>query len=337
MGDTIMSDTPNFSVLLERFFTQRMMRERHASPHTIACYRDTFRLLLKFVQEKLHKSPSSLHLSYITPEIIDEFLDHLQKQRGVSVRTRNLRLSAIRSFFGFAAYEQPASSAHIQRVLNIPTKKCSSRLVEFMTRPEIDTLLAVPDRHSWIGRRDYALLLLGVQTGLRLSEITSLDRDSVSLSTGANVRCEGKGRKERCTPLTPSTVRVLKAWLKEPVRRATEVLFPSVHGTRMSSDAVQYLLAKHVAIARQRCPSLQRKRVSFHVLRHTAAMELLQAGVDSSIIALWLGHESPETTQVYLHAHMELKEVALARVAPLGAKPGRFRAGDPLLRFLDGL
>jgi integrase/recombinase XerD len=180
-----MSSIPNFPTLLERFFTERLMRQRGASPHTIACYRDAFRLLLRFAEEKLHTRPSDLELSDISADVIDEFLDHLEKQRSVSIRTRNLRLSAIRSFFSFAAFEEPAYSAHIQRILTIPAKRRSRPLIEFLTRPEIDALLAVPDRRSWIGRRDHALLLLAVQTGLRLSETTSLDRDSLSLSTGA--------------------------------------------------------------------------------------------------------------------------------------------------------
>jgi site-specific recombinase XerD len=332
-----MSSIPNFPTLLERFFTERLMRQRGASPHTVACYRDAFRLLLRFAEGKLHTPPSDLELSDISADVIDEFLDHLEKQRSASIRTRNLRLSAIRSFFSFVAFEEPAYSAHIQRILTIPAKRRSRPLIEFLTRPEIDALLAVPDRRTWIGRRDHALLLLAVQTGLRLSETTSLNRDSLSLSTGAYVRCEGKGRKERCTPLMPSTVKILKAWLQEPVRGNTTVLFPTIHGKRMSPDAVQDLMTKYVAITRQRCPSLKPKRISFHVLRHTAAMELLQAGEDSTGIALWLGHESPESTQVYLHAHMALKEAALARITPLDAKPGRFRPGDRLLRFLDAL
>lgn len=332
-----MNADPSFPILLERFFTQRLMHHRQASPHTVASYRDTFRLLLKFAQNQLHKPPSHLELSDIDAPLISDFLSELGQRRSATVGTRNLRLSAIRSFFRFAAFERPELSAHIQRVLAIPTKRKPQALVGFLTRQEIEALLISPDQSTWIGRRDHALLLLTVQTGLRLSELTGLDRQSLELGTGAHVRCHGKGRKERSTPLTKQTVAVLKAWLKEPPRKHTEVLFPNMHGGRLSADAVQYLLRKYVTIAQQRCPSLSHKRVSPHVLRHTAAMELLQAGVDVTAIALWLGHESVETTQVYLHAHLALKEAALEKTTPINGKPGRFRATDRLLEFLNAL
>lgn len=333
-----MKRIPTLPALIERFFTERLMRQRRVSSHTIASYRDTFRLLLEFVHTRLHRQPSSLDLQDLAAPMISSFLDDMEKRRSVSVRTRNLRLTAIRSFFRFIAFEEPAYSALIQRVLAIPSKRHDKRLVHFLTRPEIEALLGAPDRTTWIGRRDYALLLLAVQTGLRLSELTGLDRDAVILGKGAHVRCFGKGRKERCTPLTGPMIATLQAWLKEPARRGSQALFPNIFGARPSSDAVQHLLAKYVVIAGQRCSSLMRKRISPHVLRHTAAMELLQAGVDFSVIALWLGHESIETTQVYLHAHLALKEAALAKLAPLnGRMPGRYRPGDHLLAFLNTL
>jgi integrase/recombinase XerD len=333
-----MKHIPTLPTLIERFFTERLMRQRRVSPHTIASYRDTFRLLLGFVHARLHRPPSSLDLQDLAAPTICAFLDDLEKRRSVSVRTRNLRLTAIRSFFRFIAFEEPAYSALIQRVLAIPSKRHDKRLVSFLTRPEIEALLAAPDRTSWIGRRDYALLLLAVQTGLRLSELTGLDRDSVVLGRGAHVRCIGKGRKERCTPLTEHTVKTMQTWLKEPGRSNSPALFPNANGGRLSPDAVQAMLAKHVATASRLHPSLARKHISPHVLRHSAAMELLQAGVDCSVIALWLGHESLETTQVYLHAHLALKEAALAKLHPLkGKTAGRFRPGDQLLAFLKGL
>jgi integrase/recombinase XerD len=332
-----MNGTPSFAALLERFFTERLMRQRQSSPHTIACYRDTFRLLLQYSQKALHKSPSDLELTDVNTELIDEFLEHLEKTRAVTARTRNLRLTAIRSFFRFVAFYTPELSAHIQRVLAIPTKRCSRPMVEFLTRPEIEVLLGAPDRGTWLGRRDHCLLLLAVQTGLRLSELTSLTFQSIVVGTGAHVRCEGKGRKERCTPLTTSTVSVLKSWMKEPRRQQSNFLFSSNSGGRLSADSVQYLLAKYVAIARDQCPSLKRKHVTVHCLRHSTAMGLLESGVESSVIALWLGHESVETTQVYLHAHLALKEAALAKTTPLNAKPGRFRPADHLLQFLSAL
>ena len=263
--------------------------------------------------------------------------DSTGSARSITARSRNLRLTAIRSFFRFAAYEEPAQAALIQRVLAIPNKRHEKKLIGFLTRPEITALLGVPDLCTWSGRRDRALLLLAVQTGLRVSEITALRREDLVLGTGAHVRCQGKGRKERCTPLTRPLARILAAWLAESTHRATDLLFTNARGYRLSTDGVQYLLAKHLAIARQRCPSLKHKVVSPHVLRHTAAMELLQAGVDRSVIALWLGHESVETTQIYLDANLALKQEALAKTTPAHSKLGRYHADDQLMSFLTAL
>ena len=337
LGGAVMKPPPTLPALLESFFTQRLMAQRQASPHTIASYRDTFRLLLDFAQKQQHKPPSSLDLSDVDAPLISAFLDDLEKRRGSTASSRNVRLTAIRSFFRYAAFQEPTQSEHIQRVLAIPSKRLARPMVAFLIREEIEALLASPDPHTWIGRRDHALLQLAAQTGLRLSELTSLDRHALVLDSGAHVRCHGKGRKERCTPLTKQTVAVLKAWLKEPARGTNDILFPNLRGGRLSADAVQYLLAKYVVIAKQRCPALKHKRVTPHVLRHSSAMELLQAGVDTSVIALWLGHESIETTQIYLHAHLALKEAALAKTTPLNAKPARFRPGDKLLQFLNAL
>lgn len=333
-----MSATSSLPALIERFFTERLMRQQHVSVHTVASYRDTFRLLLRFASRERRKPPSDLQLREIDAILISTFLDSLETQRSASTRTRNLRLTAIRSFFRFTAFEAPDHSAHIQRVLAIPSKRHDKRIIHFLTRPEIEALLGTPDRTSWLGRRDHALLLLAIQTGLRLSELTSIDRSAIVLGTGAHVRCTGKGRKERCTPLSKQAITILRAWLKEPRRDNAGTLFPNVHGGRLSSDAVQYLLSKYIAKARALCPSLKQKHISPHALRHTAAMELLQAGVDCSVIALWLGHESMETTQIYLHAHMALKEAALAKVNPLAGRPsGRYRPDDRLLHFLNAL
>jgi site-specific recombinase XerD len=332
-----MNPTATLAVLLETFFTQRLISQRQASPHTISSYRDTFRLLLQFAQRRLHKPPSSLAFAEIDAPLISAFLDDLEKRRGITTRSRNLRLTAIRSFFHYAAYEEPSHSSQIQRVLAIPSKRHTRNLVHFLDRPEIDALLAAPDQRTWFGRRDHALLLVAVQTGLRLSELTGLQRHDVALGTGAHVRCVGKGRKERCTPLTKTTVAVLKAWLQEPARHNAEALFPNASGGRLSADSVADLLAKHVTLARQACPSLRKKRVTPHVLRHSMAMELLQAGVDRAIIALWLGHESVETTQIYLDANLALKEDIMAKTTPHGGKPGRYRADDELLAFLNTL
>jgi site-specific recombinase XerD len=332
-----MKPTPRFAALLERFFTQRLMAQRQVSPNTIASYRDTFHLLLQFAQKRLRRPPSALALSDLDAPLISAFLDDLEQSRGVIVRTRNLRLTAIRSFFRYAAYQEPANSGQIQQVLSIPSKRHDRRLVGFLTRVEIEALLAAPNIQTWDGRRDRAFLMMAIQTGLRLSEMTGLRRRDIELGRGPHVRCLGKGRKERCTPFTPQTVDLLKAWLKEPVRGDCDLLFPTIHGGHMSADAVQYLVAKHATAARMQCPTLKDKRVTPHVMRHTAAMELLQSGVESTVIALWLGHESIKTTQIYLDADLALKEAALARMTPIDVIPGRFRPADALLQFLKNL
>jgi site-specific recombinase XerD len=332
-----MNTLPTLPAILQRFFTERLMTQRQVSAHTMASYRDTFRLLLSFAQAHRHKCPSDLDLADLDAVLIGAFLTSLEQQRHCTARTRNVRLTAIRSFFHYAAFQEPALSAHIQRILAIPYKRQARPMVDFLSHAEIEALLAAPDRSTWMGRRDHALLVLAVQTGLRLSELTSLSRSSVVFGTGAHVRCQGKGRKERCTPLTRPTVALLKAWLKESAAPDTAILFPNRYGARLSADSVQHLVRKYVRAATVHCPSLKGKRVSPHVLRHSAAMELLAADVDSSVIALWLGHESVNTTQIYLHAHLALKEAALAKTTPLRVKPERYRPADRLLQFLSAL
>ena len=332
-----MINPASFAPLLERYFTQRLMQQRQASPHTISSYRDTFRQFLRFVQQRLHKPPAKLGFEEIDTPLIVAFLDDLEKRQGVSVRSRNLRLTAIHSFFRYAAFEAPAQSAQIQRVLAIPSKRFTRTLVPFLLRPEVDALLAAPDPSSWSGRRDHAFLLVAVQTGLRLSEMTGLKRVDIVVGAGAHVRVIGKGRKERSTPLAKSTRIVLKAWLREPQRGDADVLFPSAKGERLSVHGVQYLLNKHRLAASKVCPSLNQKRVTVHRLRHTMAMDLLQSGTDRAVIALWLGHESVETTQIYLEATLAMKEKALAKTSQRHGKPGHYKPGDKLLEFLNGL
>jgi site-specific recombinase XerD len=332
-----MINTASFAPLLQRFFTQRLMQQRQASAHTISSYRDTFRQLLKFAQQRLRKPPSRLSLEEVDAPLIVKFLDDLEKRQGISVRSRNLRLTAVHSFFRYAAFEAPAHSAQIQRVLAIPSKRFTRTLVPFLTRAEVDALLAAPDRHTWSGRRDHAFILVAVQTGLRLSEMTGLHRDDLVLGTGAHLRVTGKGRKERCTPIAKPTLTVLTAWLRERQRGDGQILFPSAKGQRLSVHGVQYLLNKHRITAARACPSLQQKRVTVHRLRHTMAMDLLQSGVDRSVIALWLGHESVETTQIYLDASLAMKEQALARTNPPRARAGRYRPDDRLMDFLNSL
>jgi site-specific recombinase XerD len=331
-----MTTPVSFAALLERFFTQRLMQQRQASPHTISSYRDTFRQFLKFVQQRLNKAPSRLNFEEIDAPLIVTFLDGLEKG-GLSVRSRNLRLTALHSFFRYAAFEIPDHSAQIQRVLAIPSKRCTRALVQFLTRAEVDALLAAPDQRTWFGRRDQAFLLVAVQTGLRVSEMTGLTREDAVLGTGAHLRVIGKGRKERCTPLTRSTRAVLNAWLHEPQRGNGNLLFPSAVGKRLTVHGVQYLLNKHRMVASKVCPSLKHNRVTVHRLRHTMAMDLLQAGVDRSVIALWLGHESVETTQIYLEATLAMKEQALAKTTPPHGRATRYHPSDQLLEFLNSL
>ena len=322
---------------LQGFFTERLIGQRQASPHTIASYRDTFRLLLGFAQRRTGKSPSALALEDLDATLIGAFLDHLEHERHNSVRTRNNRLAAVHSLFAYAALRDPEHAALIQRVLAIPAKRADRNLVSFLTDAEVDTILTAPDPGTWMGRRDHALLLLAIQTGLRVSELTALSCADIDLGTGAHVRCRGKGRKERITPLTSQTTAVLRNWLAERRGGPAEPLFPSLRRGPLSRDAVALLVAKHAGTAAQSCPSLMTKTISPHVLRHTCAMRLLAVGIDTTVIALWLGHEGVETTQIYLHADLSIKERALARTTPPNTQLGRYRPPDALLAFLEGL
>jgi integrase/recombinase XerD len=332
-----MKPNTTFPVLLTRFFSQRLMQQRHASPHTISSSRDTFRLLLQFAKVQLGKEPSRLAWDDLDAVLISRFLDHLQAQRGVGTRSRNLRLTAIRSFFSYAAFELPERAEHIQRVLAMPCKRYPHKQVPYLSRQEVNALLAAPDQNTWSGRRDHAWLLLAVQTGLRLSELPGLKREDMPLGTGAYVHVLGKGRKERCIPLTKQTTAGLQAWLQDPALGEGHMLLPNRRGGRLSNDGLQYLLAKYVATASAVCPSLRSKRVSPPVLRHTAAMELLQAGVDTTVIALWLGHESVETTRISIEADGAMKQQVLANTTPHEGCPGVYTPDDALLAFLKAL
>ena len=332
-----MTPATPLSPLLQRFFTERLMQQRQASPHTIKSYRDTFRQLLRFARRNLHREPSDLDFGQIDASVVADFLNELETQRGLSVRSRNLRLAAIRSFFRYAAFELPTHAGQIQRVLAIPAKRYTRKQVSFLSREEVDALLAAPDSSTWSGRRDHAFILTAVQTGLRLSEMTGLKHDDVVSGNGAHLRVIGKGRKERCTPLAKPTRAALKRWMQEPPRGSEDVLFPSARGNRLSVDGVQYVLNKHRVAASKTCPSLKDKRVTVHLLRHTAAMDLLEARVKRTVIALWLGHESIETTQIYVEATLAMKEEALAQTSPPVGKAGRYRPSDQLLAFLDSL
>ena len=322
---------------LQAFFTDRLIRQRHASSHTIAAYRDTLRLLLGYAAERTSRAPSALDIADLDAPLIGGFLDHLERERGNGVRTRNARLAAIHSLFRFAALAHPEHAASIARVLAIPPKRFDRALISYLTEPEVDALLACCDQTTWTGRRDHVLLLLAVQTGLRISELIGLTRADVQLGSGAHVACHGKGRKDRITPLTRNTVTALRDWLGEHHRTPGAPLFPTRRGTPLSRDAIEHRLAHYTVQAAATCLSLHGRKIGAHVLRHTTAMRLLHAGVDTSVIALWLGHVSVETTQIYLHADLKLKEQALARTRPPDGRIGRYQPPDHLLAWLEAL
>jgi site-specific recombinase XerD len=327
----------SFASTLQLFFTDQLARQRQASPRTVISYRSTFRLLLRFLHDRTGKAPSNLDWQDLNAEAITAFLDHLETDRHNTARSRNARLAALRSLFRYAALRHPEHAQLIQQVLAIPQKRFDRTLVSFLNPAEVDALLAAPDLTRWEGRRDRALMALAVQTGLRVSELIGLDCSHVELGTGPYVQCIGKGRKQRCTPLTTSTVALLRAWLRERGNLRDEPLFPTRAGRRLSPDAVEHRVAIHKTHATQHCPSLATKKLTPHVLRHTTAMSLLHAGVDTAVIALWLGHADIRSTQLYLHADMTIKERALARTTPPSIRTGRYRPTDALLTFLDNL
>jgi site-specific recombinase XerD len=322
---------------LQAFFTDRLARQRQASPRTIAAYRDALRLLLVFVQQRTGTPPADLDWSDLDADTVSAFLNHMEDERGNSPRTRNVRLTAIRSLFSYAALQHPEHALLIQRVLDIPPKRFDKRIITFLTDAEVDALLAAPDPTRWEGRRDKAMMALAIQTGLRVSELTSLNCADISLGVGAAVRCEGKGRKQRVVPLGGPVQALLHSWMNERAGRPADPLFPTRTGRRLSRDAIAQRLNTHTKVATNTCPSLSDKDIHPHVLRHSCAMSLLQAGVDTTVIALWLGHASIRSTDAYVHADMSTKEQALALTAPITARPGRYRPTDKTLAFLDGL
>jgi len=322
--------------ILQGYFTERLA-QRRASPHTVASYRDTFRLLLRFAQTRTGKAPSKLDLADLDAALIGSFLDHLETDRSNSIDTRNLRLTAIHSLFRYAALRRPEDAEGIQRVLAIPTKRTDTTTVGFLDRAETEALLAAPDRATPLGRRDHALLLVAVQTGLRVSELTGLSCADLTFDVGANARTRGKGRKDRCLPLVPATAKLLQQWLRHRRAGPDKPVFATRAGRPLSTDAVEDLVDKYVAVAARQCPSIEHKGVTPHTLRHTCAMNLLQSGSDIATIALWLGHSSTKATQIYLHADLLLKEQALARAAPTAPARRRYRPPDRLLAFLESL
>ncbi|TFC83136.1 tyrosine-type recombinase/integrase [Cryobacterium sp. TMT3-29-2] len=322
---------------VQMFFTDRLAKQRQASSHTIAAYRDTLRLLFTYLQENTGKAPSQLDWTDLDHTSISAFLDHLQTDRHNTARTRNARLGALRSLFRYAALHHPEHADVISRVLAIPPKRFDKATVSYLTAEEVDALLAAPDRDGWEGRRDHAWLMLCIQTGLRVSELTGLNCADVSLGTGGNVRCRGKGRKDRAIPLTTATAETIRLWLAERAGLPTAALFCTRTGRRLSRDAIEHRLTVHHRTAALTSGTLRSKKVSPHTLRHTTAMTLLHAGVDTTVIALWLGHADTRSTDPYIHADMTIKERALAKTTPVDSQPGRYRPADSLLAFLEGL
>ena len=324
-------------VYVQRFFTERLATQLRASHNTVASYRDTFRLLLKYASDNLGRSPVDLQVADLSADLVGRFLSFLETERGNSARSRNVRLAAIRSFFKYVAINEPQLLHHCQRIIAIPSKRYEKRTIDYLNQDEIQALIAAPDISTWIGRRDYTLLLLTVQTGLRVSELINLTCGDVVLGTGAHIRCMGKGRRERATPLRKDCKTALRTWLGQCSGDQSKPLFVSNRGDRLSRDAVERIVRKYVDLASSKCSTLKGKRVTPHVLRHTAAMQLLQNGVDHTVIALWLGHASVETTQIYIHADIKMKEKAMAKTKPLTAPSGRYQPNDKLLAFLEAL
>ena len=329
--------TINLSALVQKFFTDRLYTQMEASPHTIASYRDMFRLLLRFTCEKTGKTPTKLNVDDLDVEMIAGFLADIENVRKNKARSRNTRLAAIRSFFRFVAVNEPSYMLHCQKILSMSGKRYVKRSVEYLNAQEMQALLNAPNCSTWIGRRDHAILAIALQTGLRASELINLKCCDIVLEKGAHVRCEGKGRKRRATPLRRETAIVMKNWLRERQGSDHAPLFPTMRGDKMSRDALEHLVKRHIKTASKSCPSLIGKRVSPHVLRHSTAMDLLHHGIDQAVIALWLGHESIETTQVYIHADMKLKEKALAKMSNPSISAGRYKPDDKLLSFLESL
>lgn len=321
---------------MQGFFTERLA-QRGVSAHTVAAYRDSLRLLLCFVHDTTGKAPSQLDFEDLGAGTVSAFLLHLETARRSSVTTRNARLAAVHSLFHYAALRHPEHAATIGRVLAIPAKRFERTLVCFLTRAEAEALIEAPDRSRRTGRRDHALLLTAVETGLRASELAGLRLADVHLGTGPHGNCTGKGRKQRATPLLPRTLDVLRRWIQECAADPADPVFPGPKGGHLGREALRHLVTRHVLAATTGCASLGTKTVTPHVLRHTCAMRLLESGVDVTLISMWLGHESLRSTQIYLTAHLALKEQALARVTPIETTPGRYVPTDDLLAFLNGL
>jgi integrase/recombinase XerD len=332
-----MTTVGTLAPLVQDFFAQHLLGYKRSSPQTVAAYRDTFRLLLAFLKQLRGREPSQLRLEDVDATAVLAFLDHLETDRKNSIRSRNVRLAAVRSFFRFVAFREPAHLALVGQVLALPIKREDKRLVGYLTRQEMEALLAAPDRAQRAGRRDHALLLTMYNTGARVSEIAAVRRSQVAFGNTTLIALHGKGRKDRTVPLWPKTGRILAAWFAELDSAPDSAAFPNARGGHLTRDGVRYILDQAVTVATPRCPSLRVKTISPHVLRHTTAMHLLQAGVDCSVIALWLGHESLETTHIYVEADLVTKEAALNKLTPPKTAVQRFKPDDALLAFLANL
>jgi len=337
MSRTAVLPTPSFPALLQDFFCQRLIGQRNVTSRTVAAYRDAFRLLLRYAQSKLHRSPAAVTLADLDAPFILDFLDHLEKERQNSVRSRNHRLATIRSFLKYAAHQDPTALPIVERVLAIPMKRCDKPLLGFLSSTEMQAILDAPDRSTWTGRRDLAMLTTFYNTGARVSEIIGMQVADLDLSHTAAVRIRGKGRKERMTPLWRSTAKLLSTWLGKTDRAPDSPVFPNRHGRPMSRSGVEQRLRAAVTAAEKHCLSLRGRNITPHTLRHTTAMHLLQSGIDLSVIALWLGHESPATTHRYIEADLSMKERALQALQEPSSRPLRYKATDKLLAFLESL
>ena len=332
-----MTQSPQIGPLVQSFFVEHLLQHKRASPQTVAAYRDGFRLLLNYLHDTRGIQPSALRIADLDAPVILPFLDYLEQKRENTVQTRNARLATIRSFFRYVALRQPDCLDISTRVLAIPCKRSDKRLVGYLTRKEIEALLDGLDRSKWGGQRDHALLLTLYNTGARVSEIISVKRSEITFGRSSCVLLHGKGRKERTVPLWANTAQILRAWFHDLADTTNSWAFPNARRGQLSRHGVTHILAQAVSSAKPKCPSLATKRVSPHIIRHTTAMHLLQSGVDISVIALWLGHESIETTHMYVEADLTTKEQALEKLAPIKAKTGRFQADDALMSFLANL
>ena len=327
----------DFAALLQRFFGERLIQQQNASPRTVEAYRDSFRLLLTYAERQRGKPPAKLTLGDFDAALVLDFLAHLETERHNTVRSRNARLAAVRAFAHYVALQCPPALQLAQQILAIPMKRFERPMLGFLSRDEMQALLAAPDAGTWCGRRDRMMFALLYNTGARVSEMIGIKVADVTLAATSSVRLHGKGRKQRTVPLWKETAAEIRDWLKFTDLRADQSLVPNRSGLPMTRTNVADRLTLAISTATTLCPQLAGRTISPHSIRHTTAMHLLQAGVDITVIALWLGHESPVTTHGYVEADLAMKERALATIAPPETKRKRYRPSDAVLKFLEGL